>query len=897
MDDVPDLGRSTERDLRGRRVLLIEECATEPSRCRTLLERFGAFVESVDASGVSLALVRAFAGDLVVEDVDAGRVEGNQLPDLFRSLPSGDGSIPPLVAVVTSAESRGRCYSAGYQAVVLRASLDADLCTAALAVVANGSHATAVRTDNSVDELGSIRYALDQSSIVAITDQRGVIQYVNDAFCEISKYSRDELLGQDHRIINSRFHSKAFIRDLWTTIARGGVWKGEIRNRAKDGTHYWVDTTIVPFLDDRGKPYQYVAIRHDITRRKQAEADLERERDFTAAVLDTIGVLVAVVDRDGRVARINETCETVTGFASSEAIGRRVWEFVPDDRVDEARAIFERLRAGESPIHHETPWRTRDGGTRTIRWSDTVIGDDAVEFIICTGVDVTARKADEDRLIEQATLLDEATDAIIVRDCDHRILYWNHGAELLYGWTVAEAIGRGARTMLYLDDAPQFAEATDAVMETGAWRGELTHRTKDGREVTVQSRWTLKRGPSGEPRSILFINTDVTDRRKLEAQLLRAQRMESIGTLAGGIAHDLNNILSPILTSIRLLRLKVPDQQGSEILDALEESAVRGADLVRQVLTFARGATGERAIVQPTYLIRDMLKIVRETFPKNVAVRFSLAKDLSSVVGDPTQLHQVLMNLAVNARDAMPDGGRLSIEAENVSIDEHYANMHLDARPGRFVRVSVADTGHGIAPAVADRMFEPFFTTKDQGKGTGLGLSTVLGIVKSHGGFVGVYSEPGSGSEFRVFLPAADAAPLDARPHVEDVLPRGRDELVLVVDDEPGIRSVTSQTLEAFGYRAVAAGDGAEAVALFADRRAEVRAVVLDMMMPVMGGVQAARALTRLDPDVRILGTSGVTVGTAREEAVTAGVTAFLTKPYTAEELLRALAALLDGGR
>ena len=256
----------------------------------------------------------------------------------------------------------------------------------------------------------------------------------------------------------------------------------------------------------------------------------------------------------------------------------------------------------------------------------------------------------------------------------------------------------------------------------------------DGCAITVEGHWTLVRDAEGEPKSILCINTDITERKKLETQFLRAQRMESIGTLAGGIAHDLNNVLAPIVMAIEFLKLKNNDETSLEVLNTIETSAHRGADMVRQVLSFARGVEGQRIIVQPKHLMKDIQKIVADAFPKNIDLRINLKPELWNVLGDPTQLHQVLLNLCVNARDAMPDGGRITISADNVTLDKHYAAMHLDARAGSHVVLQVTDAGSGMSPAILEKIFDPFFTTKEVGKGTGLGLSTSQAIVKSHGG-------------------------------------------------------------------------------------------------------------------------------------------------------------------
>jgi PAS domain S-box-containing protein len=396
------------------------------------------------------------------------------------------------------------------------------------------------------------------------------------------------------------------------------------------------------------------------------------------------------------------------------------------------------------------------------------------------------------------------------------------------------------------------------------------------------------------PKEGLSFVLDLTERKKLEKQFLRAQRMESIGTLAGGIAHDLNNILSPILMSIGVLQLTAIDPEAKRLLSTVEVSARRGADIVRQVLSFARGIEGERVEVQPQYLLKDLERIIKDTFPKNILLSFSVASDTRTILGDPTQVQQILLNLCVNARDAMPNGGNLSVAMEDCFLDAQYVAKNTQAKAGRFVKISVSDSGTGVPPDLQDKIFEPFFTTKELNQGTGLGLSTVMAIVKSHNGIINLYSEPGKGSTFRVYLPAMESASESWSDKPEDApLPRGNGETILVVDDEASILTVTTQTLQAFGYHVLPATDGAEALAIYAQHRNEIALVLTDIMMPVMDGNAMIRVLLRINPQVKIITTSGLNANGGTVTTPGINVRRFLIKPYMAGTLLTTLRDVL----
>ncbi|MGB8701583.1 MAG: PAS domain S-box protein [Thermosynechococcaceae cyanobacterium] len=536
-----------------------------------------------------------------------------------------------------------------------------------------------------------------------------------------------------------------------------------------------------------------------------------------------------------------------------------------------------------------------DGSMRWIRDRGFPIRNASGDPYRVVGIaeDITPRKHSEQKIREQAALLDIASDAIFVRDLEHRILYWNQGAERLYGWLSAEAVGRKASELLQ-EDTAETSNILQIALDQGEWRGELRKVTKAGKTVIVEGRWTLVRDEAGRPKSILSVNTDITEKKQLEAQFLRAQRLESLGTLASGIAHDLNNILTPILAIAPLLPLDLPplSKSSRQLLEMLDESAKRAADLVKQILTFARGLEGERAPVQIKHLLRELDQMMHSTFPKSItATCNSASSDLWLVSANATQLQQVFMNLCVNARDAMPQGGILSIVAENKRIDETDVRLNLGAKVGPYVAIAFTDTGTGISPEHIDRIFDPFFTTKAVGEGTGLGLSSAMGIVKNHGGFITVHSEVGQGTQFQVCLPAI--ANIETPSAKSRDLPLGRGELILVADDEANIRKTLKMTLENQNYKVLTANDGLEAISTYTAHQTDIKAVLMDIMMPSMGGDSAIRALQQCNPQVKVIVCSGV--ATRETLPQTLGIKAFLSKPFTADDLLHTLHSVLKG--
>ena len=737
------------------------------------------------------------------------------------------------------------------------------------------------------------------SSLVVVLDRQGCIVRFNRACEELTGYLFDEIKGRHFAELLASEEVKT-VKAAFENFCRGQFPdRHETHWVSKKGCRRLITWSNTALFDQEGEVEHVIVTGADITELRRAEEALresgERFRLLTKATKDVIWDWNLITNEIWW----NEGFEILFGYERDEV--EKTFEswaarIHPEDaerlRVDMDRTIL----AGSDNWSGEYRFLRKDGSYAHVLDRSYIIRNKNGQAVRMVGAmtDLTRRKQAEDRMAEQAALLDIAHEAILVKDLEGRIIYWNKGAERVYGWTASEVLGRKITDVLS-KDVSKYHQALAALLKNGEWQGEMEKHTRDGRVLTVEVRYTLVRDEDGKPKSIFAIHTDITERKKLEAQLLRVQRMESIGTLASGIAHDLNNVLSPILMAIELLSEKVQDESARDLLATLKTSSLHGADLIKQVLSFARGVEGQHITLNPIHLLRDIEKMIHDTFPKNIDFRFTSSRHSWLVTGDATQLDQVFMNLCLNARDAMPGGGTLTVITENIMLDELYAGTNPESQPGPYVMVTVADTGTGIPREIQDKIFEPFFTTKEMGKGTGLGLSTTIGIVRSHKGFINLYSEPGKGTTFKIYLPANTTSKenkTDALPPVQ--LLHGKGERVLFADDDAGIRTIARGTLERYGYRVLLATNGEEAVSLYRLYRDKIAVVITDMAMPVMDGPSAIVALQTINPQVKIIGSSGLQLD--NETLIEAHLDHFLPKPYTAGALLKVLAQVLSQG-
>ncbi len=635
----------------------------------------------------------------------------------------------------------------------------------------------------------------------------------------------------------------------------------------------------------------------DFTRQKRIEQDLDHARrnlhiadDQLQAVLDAVPAYISWVAKDGTYLGVNQHLANLLGLRVSEIVGQRVG-FRGDDVFEQITKTF--FATDDRQISAEYRINIDEKSLVTLLFGHKYFDNSAAVFV---GVDISQRKSMEEQLREQAKLLEVTQDAIIVVDENDVILFWNSGAERLYGWKREDALGNRKADLLY--DSKEFKhhfEAQAKVFETGEWEGELYHRTREGKKVIVQSRRTLLDFIGNQIRKVLIIDTDITEKKQLEAQLLRNQRVEHIGLIASGIAHDMNNVLTPIMASLEMLKQKLTDEKSLKRISMLESSAHRGKHLMEQILLFARGQEGEMSALDLRQVIKDIANLIEQTFPKNISVDVAMERNLSLIMGDSTQLHQVLLNLVINARDAMPNGGKIRISLAPVSISAADARTNIDARPGNFLLLTVSDTGTGIPQEYLDKIFDPFFTTKPEGKGTGLGLSTVLSIIRAHKGFLEIDSTPNVGTSFKIYMPTSVGAVSTGSMSFGGFgAEKGKGETILVVDDDEAVGEVAAELLQNAGYTALLAKNGEEALALFTEHYRDVRLVVTDMVMPKMDGANLIRSLRAVLPSVKIIAMSGLM---DREKLIKmAGVEAgaFITKPFTGETLLQTVRRFLE---
>jgi len=748
------------------------------------------------------------------------------------------------------------------------------------------------------------RYLTDNiSDVLWVVDaDTGCYTYVSPSIVRLRGCPPEELVGKsiEHGLCPA---AVALIRERMPPLLKAfltgdpsvATLTHEVEQMRNDGSTVWTEVVTTFTRNDRGG-VEIIGVSRDISKRHVAEQALRASALHLAHAEEIAGIGHWTLHIETSLVDGSENAARLSGLPSG-----RQWpiEQIRDLVLPEYRKqVSEALRAAiEDGEPYDIIYKLR-------RADDAVIAtvhargerDAAQRVVFGTIQDITAQRSSEEQLRLRSAALESSALSITITDAVGCVEWVNPAFVALTGYKVEDALGKHLNQLIRSDRHPAefYLQIQSAIWAGNTWHGEMFERRKDGSQIPIEQTVTPVRDDEGRVAHIIVIGQDISDRQRLQDQVLRSQRLDSIGRLAGGIAHDLNNILSPILMAPSILRETVADPGAREVIDTIEVSANRGAAIIRQLLTFSRGsgAGGNRLPVQLLDVVRDMVAMIRETFPKNILTRTELPCTPWLVEGDATQLHQVLMNLCVNSRDAMPEGGILTLSVENAELDAAAVAGHAGVAPGPFVALGVTDTGCGIAPEYLDKIFDPFFTTKEVGKGTGLGLATALGLVRAHGGFFQIRSNSGSGTQVRVYLPALPDARCPSPAAEPELPPSGQGELILVVDDEENVRRVTTRILERHGYRVITANDGAEAFSRFQEHRTTIRLVLTDLLMPIMDGATLVRAIHRLDPATRVIAVSG---HVPNDEPLEVGtdVVALLSKPYERAALLRVVAAAL----
>ncbi|MGB3637564.1 MAG: ATP-binding protein [Rivularia sp. (in: cyanobacteria)] len=628
--------------------------------------------------------------------------------------------------------------------------------------------------------------------------------------------------------------------------------------------------------------------------------------NFCEVVINDPNVLVIVQDRLGGIVYFNQACEFIVGSTLDGVKGKCIWDLcmIPE-QVEISQAIFQEVLTGKYPIENKNYLVGKNGNFYLISWLNTALTDSSncVEYVVSVGFHVmpdlpTLDTAESEWKSEKKfrAFFDESSDFMALLQPDGQFIEANQALLDYANLTLPDIAGKYLWEMDWWTVADKTqAQLKDIVLQTlkgESVRCEIELLGKDESARTIDFSLKPFRDEIGKITMLRLEGRDITEKKQLEAQVFHLQRLESLGMLASGIAHDINNILTPVLGIADILKHSFPgaDVETHNLLDILQTNVKNGAELVKQVLSYSRGTPGRRTEIQVEQLISEVKDFALSTFPKSIKIHTHIPTNLGLISGDFTQLHQVLMNLCINARDAMPEGGTLSISVGNMFLDENYVRICPNAKTGAYIEITVMDMGNGIHPEIVDQIFEPFFTTKLDG-GTGLGLSIVKTIVENHGGFINLYSKPGEGTEFKIYLPALQQEP-DIQP-LRETLPAGNGELIMIIDDEPTICNVTKTTLENYGYWALTASDGFEAIALYAQNKHEINTVLMDITMPLLNSENAIHVLRKMNPNIKIIALSGFNCVSQKVVATENGVQAFLSKPYTTEKLLQTINQVL----
>ena len=723
-----------------------------------------------------------------------------------------------------------------------------------------------------------------------ILDKEDRIVDVNTEFEKLFDYSIEEIKGKyiNDLLVGEDLRDEA--RALTQRTLECQVVTRDTVRRRKDGT--LVDVSILGYpITFNGEQVGVYAIYKDITERRRREEALRESEKQYRNLVDNALVGIYKTDLEGNVLYANEALIKMMGFESYEDM-KSVGVLARYSNLDERDIFIKTLKRTGKINHFEVDLLTKSGAVKNVILTGVLEGDVISGMIL----DITEGKQAVEERIRLATAVEQAAESVIISDRRGTIHYVNPAFERLSGYSSEDIVGKNFR-ILKSDrhDEVFYREMWKTIKSGTAWAGRISNRMKDGSLRQFETTISPIRDKSGVIANFVSVNRDVTQEVALEAQLFQAQKMEAVGTLAGGIAHDFNNLLQVIQGYTEVLQNEVGRNKSSfEALQKIHRSSKRGAELTRQLLTFSRKVQSERRPLDLNREVEQVKKLLERTIPKMIEIELYLSECPAVVSADPIQVEQAIMNLAVNAKDAMPEGGKIVIETERVRLDEQFCKTHLGARPGEYVLLSISDTGHGMDREILDHVFEPFYTTKDVGKGTGLGLAMVYGIIKNHEGYILCYSELSTGTTFKIYLPAMEQSGQRQKLDEFEDLFKGGDETILLVDDEEYIRELGVELLTDAGYKVLTATDGEGGLELYREEQENIDLVILDLVIPGMGGKKCYEEILKINPKAKVLIVSGYSANGPGKEAIEAGAKGFVGKPFDVSHLLETIREILD---
>lgn len=756
-------------------------------------------------------------------------------------------------------------------------------------------------------ELKATLYSIGDG--VISVDMDGRVVMINPVAERLTGWSETEArskpLTEVFNIVNEETRAK--VENPVRRILRDGTVIGLANHTiliSRDGTERAISDCGAPIYDREGRMAGVVLVFRDQTEERKAQRAMAEARSFAESIVATIREPLVILDASLRVISANRAFYRVFQVTPEETEGKLLYELGNGQwDIPELRKLLEEiLPLNTSFDDYVVEYEFPGIGQKTMLLNPRRIyrEENKTDMILLAIEDITERKSMEETLSSSEkryrTVVESTSDAILLLDADRKIVSCNQAFSNLFGYDRSEVEGKSARITHPSDESYRSLGeiAYPVVRKDGFFRGEWNFVRKDGKEIQTEFALSAIRSSDGSISGLVSVIRDITERKHLEEQFRQSQKMEAIGQLAGGVAHDFNNILTVIkgVCQLSLLDIKEGDPLY-ENLKEIERSAERAANLTRQLLAFSRKQILEPQVLNLNGLIKDLDKMLHRLLGEDIEIAIFLEEGLGRVRVDPGQIEQVIINLSVNARDAMPRGGKLTIETTNMELDEEYARRHISVKPGSYVMLSISDTGVGMRPEIKERIFEPFFTTKKMGKGTGLGLSTVYGIVKQSGGNIWVYSEPGHGTTFKIYLPRVDE-PLE-KPQKEAMgeIPKGS-ETILVVEDEETVRKLAVRLLKKQGYEVLEAQDGGRAFMLCEEYREPIHLILTDVVMPGMSGRKLVERLKEIHPEAKALYMSGYTDNVILHHGILEKGIEFIQKPFTLESLSRKVREVLD---